>query len=439
MTNHFIKLCTALLLMALPLHAEDRMTVKGVQYSSTSKTTATACLTVEAIGDVEIQETIKIKGNVYTTTVVGKAYSSKNEYLQSVVIPNSVTLIKKGAFAGCSNLVSVHVPKEKCVAEPEAFKGCVEVTVIRTDDNQLYPPDYVLAAMPQGIPYYKAKDKIRTIGTAKEDVALLEDMEWDVDKEIPVSKVQNPNVYAFIIGNEDYSLGESVNVDYAAHDATMFKEYCIKTLGIPEANVKCYTNQTLGLMRRTIRLLKQTAEANKDKKDCQFIFYYAGHGIPDEETKDAFLVPVDADGKYTEDCYSLKKLYTELGALPIKKVFVFLDACFSGSQRGDGMLMAARGVAIKAKEEKPVGNNMVVFSAASGAETAYPYHEKKHGMFTYYLLNMLYRSKGNCKIGELGNYVEKKVKAKSVAVNSKQQTPVLTSSIIGSWQNLTLK
>lgn len=60
-------------------------------------------------------------------------------------------------------------------------------------------------------------------------------------------------------------------------------------------------------------------------------------------------------------------------------------------------------------------------------------------MFTYYLLNMLYRSKGNCKIGELGDYVEKKVKAKSVAVNSKQQTPVLTSSIVGSWKNLTLK
>ena len=138
---------------------------------------------------------------------------------------------------------------------------------------------------------------------------MLDDIEWDVDKDIPVSNSQNQNLYAFIIGNEDYSLGESVNVDFAAHDATTFKEYCIKTLGIPEANVKCYTNQTLGLMRRTIRLLKQTAEANKDKKDCQFIFYYAGHGIPDEETKDAFLVPVDADGKYTEDCYSLNKLY----------------------------------------------------------------------------------------------------------------------------------
>lgn len=439
MKHQFITICAAMLFGTLSLYAEDRMTVKGVQYASTSGTTVTACLTVEAIGDVEIQENIKIKGKVYTTTEVGKAYFNKNEYLQSVVIPNSVKRIKKGAFAGCSNLVSVHIPRENCIAEAEAFKGCVEVTVIRTDDNQLYPPDYVLASMPRDIPYYKAKDKIKTVGTARDDVAMLDDIEWDVDKDIPVNKSQNQNLYAFIIGNEDYSLGESVNVDYAAHDATTFKEYCIKTLGIPETNVKCYTNQTLGLMRRTIRLLKQTAEANKDKKDCQFIFYYAGHGIPDEETKDAFLVPVDADGKYTEDCYSLNKLYKELGALPIKKVFVFLDACFSGSQRGEGMLVAARGVAIKAKEEKPMGTNTVIFSAASGAETAYPYREKKHGMFTYYLLNMLYRSKGTCSIGELGSYVEKKVKEKSVGVNSKQQTPTLSSSMAGSWKNLTLK
>ena len=124
MKHQFITICAAMLFGTLSLYAEDRMTVKGVQYASTSGTTVTACLTVEAIGDVEIQENIKIKGKVYTTTEVGKAYFNKNEYLQSVVIPNSVKRIKKGAFAGCSNLVSVHIPRENCIAEAEAFKGC---------------------------------------------------------------------------------------------------------------------------------------------------------------------------------------------------------------------------------------------------------------------------------------------------------------------------
>ena len=427
------------LLCSLSSVAEDRMTVNGIQYATTSKTTATAYLTVKALGDVVISEKIKIKGREYTTTEVGQAYFNKNEYLQSIVIPNTVTKIKKGAFAGCNNLVSVRIPKENCVAEKDAFKGCTEITFIRTDDNQLYPPDYVLSAMPEDIPYYKAKDKIQEVGGPKDDVAMLEDIEWEVDKDIPVSKALNQNMFAFIIGNEDYSIGESANVDFAANDAMVFKQYCQKTLGIPENNIKCYTNQTLGLMRRAIRLMKQTAEANKDKKDCSIIFYYSGHGIPNEASKDAFLVPVDADGKYTEDCYSLNQLYQELGSMPVKKVFVFLDACFSGAQRGDGMLMAARGLALAPKEEKPKSNNMVIFSAASGAETAYPYKEKKHGMFTYYLLNMLYRSKGTCNVGELGAYVEKKVKEKSVGVNSKQQTPTVSSSMEGKWENLTFK
>ncbi len=417
---------------------EDRMTVNGVQYSTTSKSTVTAYMTVKAIGEIEIKESIIIKGKEYITTEIGKAYFNKNEYLQAVVIPNTVKRIKKGAFAGCTNLANVHIPKEGCLAEDEAFMGCTSITFIITDDSQLYPVDYILASMPKDIPYYKAKDKIITSSRQGGNSPTLEDIEWDVDNDIPVTKEQNINTFAFIIGNEDYSLGGSANVSYAANDALVFKQYCHKTLGIPEANIKCYTNQTLGLMRRAIRLMKQTANVN-NKKDCRIIFYYSGHGIPNEATKDAFLVPVDADGRYTEDCYSLNELYRELGSLPVKKVYAFLDACFSGAQRGDGMLMAARGMALVPKKENPQGSNMVIFSAATGDETAYPYKDKKHGMFTYYLLNMLYRTKGSCNIGELGSYIEKKVKEKSIAINSKQQTPTISSSIQGEWKNLTFK
>ena len=100
MTNHFIKLCTALLLMALPLHAEDRMTVKGVQYSSTSKTTATACLTVEAIGDVEIQATLTNHNHeelienveVYNVTFV----RSIEKKTQRIRVPMDAKLVSPG-------------------------------------------------------------------------------------------------------------------------------------------------------------------------------------------------------------------------------------------------------------------------------------------------------------------------------------------------------
>ena len=195
-------------------------------------------------------------------------------------------------------------------------------------------------------------------------------------------------------------------------------------------------------MRSTLRLIKQTANANKDVTDSRIIFYYSGHGVPDDATKDGFLVPVDVDGRHTEDCISLKSLFADLGNLPVKKIFVFLDACFSGSQRGDGMLNKdAKAVAIEVNEEKPK-DNMVILSAATGSETAYPYKEKKHGMFTYYLLNMLYRSTGSCSIGELGKYVKDKVESRA-NINQKKQTPTLSVPSGGqdgaNWKNLTLK
>lgn len=151
-------------------------------------------------------------------------------------------------------------------------------------------------------------------------------------------------------------------------------------------------------------------------------------------------MPVDADGTQTEGCYSLNKLYGELGALSAQSVVVFLDACFSGSKREQGMLASARGVALKPKKEAPRGN-MVVFSAATDDETAFPYEQKGHGLFTYYLLKKLQESKGDVSLGELSTYITENVKRQSVVINRKVQTPTATpsSSLIDGWTKMRLK
>ena len=101
---------------------------------------------------------------------------------------------------------------------------------------------------------------------------------------------------------------------------------------------------------------------------------------------------------------------------------VFLDACFSGATRDGGMLAEARGVALKPRVAEPEGN-MFVLSAASDQETALPYKEKNHGLFTYYLLKKIQDSKGNVTLKDLSKYVEENVKKNSLTVNRKLQTP----------------
>ena len=184
--------------------------------------------------------------------------------------------------------------------------------------------------------------------------------------------------------------------------------------------------------------LKALGEAYNGEIDV--IFYYAGHGIPDESTKDAYLLPVDANGLSSAACYSLKRLIKEIEGVGARTATVFIDACFSGAQRTGNMIHSARGVVIKPKEFEPEGN-VVVFSATKDDETAMPYRDKRHGLFTYYLLKKLQDTKGAATMGELSDYVTDRVRKASVEVNGKPQTPTVRSdySLRDSWRNWSLK
>lgn len=256
-----------------------------------------------------------------------------------------------------------------------------------------------------------------------------------IDKNIPQTASLQSNTFVIAIGNENYTLVPKVA--FANNDMNIFAQYCQKTLGIPMQNIRKYKDATFGSMLSALNDIKDIADAYNG--DMNVIFYYAGHGIPNEKDQTAYLLPTDADGKSTEVCFPLARLYKELGELNAKSVIVFMDACFSGAQRGNGMLASARGVAIKAKEQKPMGK-LVVLTAASGEETAYPFKEKGHGLFTYFLLKKLNETKGECSLGELSDYITTNVKRQSIVINRKPQTPaiIFSDSVKDEWMNYKL-
>lgn len=256
-----------------------------------------------------------------------------------------------------------------------------------------------------------------------------------VDENIPVTNKENRNTFAVIIANENYQ--SVASVPYALNDGNIFREYCLKTLGIPEKQIKYVPNATGNQIIAQVNWLQNICEVFED---AHVIFYYAGHGIPDESSRTAYLLPVDGIGTDVTTGYKLDKLYAALGSLPVENVTVFMDACFSGSKREEGMLASARGVAIKAKSGQPQGK-MVVFSAAQGDETAYPNNEEHHGMFTFYLLKKLQDTKGEVTLQELGDYIVKNVSQQSILLNGKSQTPCVTpsSAVGGAWREWRLK
>lgn len=276
-----------------------------------------------------------------------------------------------------------------------------------------------------------AANKVVIESTAKEQTDIqIASLTSEVDKNIPVTNVPNSNSFVVIIANENYQLVDPV--PYALNDGNIFQKYCNKTLGIPTKNIRYVPNATLNQIKAQINWLQNVTRAYSNPN---IIFYYAGHGIPDESSRTSYLLPIDGTGTDVTTGYKLDNLYESLGAIPAKSVTVFMDACFSGSKREKGMLASARGVALVAKSGVPTGN-MIVFSAAQGDETAYPNHKEKHGMFTFFLLKKLQETKGDVTLQELGNYIREKVSQESIVLNDKSQTPCVTasSSLDASWK-----
>lgn len=258
--------------------------------------------------------------------------------------------------------------------------------------------------------------------------------ESTVDVNVPKTKDVNANTFALVIANENYTKVEGV--PFALNDGKSFMRYCQDVLGVPSENIVSAFNATFSDMIEAIDQIKNLESAFDDMK---LLVYYSGHGQPDPSSKEAYLLPVDASPRNMSTSYKLSKFYQELTAYNPTSVTVFLDACFSGAKK-DGQIMdkEARGVIITPRDEAPA-SNMVIFAACSGDETAYPYKNQKHGLFTYFLLKKLQEDKGKTTYKHLAEYINKNVKQQSIRLpNGKLQTPTTRSALPpsewGSWR-----
>ena len=261
----------------------------------------------------------------------------------------------------------------------------------------------------------------------------------DVDKDIPSGLPTNTKKYALIIGCEDYTkyqtgLDKEVNVDFAANDAKVFAEYAEKTLGFPKDQINTLIDATGAQIKQAITRLIKSIEIEKGQ--AEVVFYYSGHGLPDEETKQAFLIPVDVNGNNPKDGISLVSLYADLIKFESKKVTVVLDACFSGGARNKE-LVALKGVKVKPRIDAVPGN-ILVLSSSKGNESSAVYKEKQHGYFTYFLLKNLKEYHGKQAFGLSYDLIKYNVSKEVIKINKTQTPDVLPSAIIGeNWKTLT--
>ncbi|MDE6480493.1 MAG: leucine-rich repeat protein [Muribaculaceae bacterium] len=371
-----------------------------------------------------------------------RAFYDCNAFIE-LDLPISMKRIGKEAFAKCSNITNARLTQSLESMGDKAFEDCLILA------NLSGLPDFIDTgnSLTYGLNraavknYWDRKEEMAakygnssgTNITNKSEYAKVEPSDVDID--IPFTGKNNKNTFALIIANENY--GKLANVPFAINDGEAFANYCRRTLGIPEKNILLYKDASYGSMREAfgdLRLINEFAGDN-----MKVIVYYAGHGAPDDATLDPYLIPVDAGRINRDVCIPLASIYQELGSMKLESAIVFLDACFSGGTRENKMVMAdARAIARVPKKQGLTGK-VAVLSATSDEQTALPYRDKGHGMFTYYLLKRLQETKGNVTLSDLKEYITKEVSRNSSIVNRKEQTPTFTvsngaSSVWDSWK-----
>lgn len=113
--------------------------------------------------------------------------------------------------------------------------------------------------------YLTAANSIKTNGKLANRKVNLQDFQLSFKSEllegIPEGAVNNHR-YALIIENEDYSMtgaNAEINVPYAVNDAMIFREYCVRTFGIPASQIKVTPNATAGMMHEQLDWLLNMA------------------------------------------------------------------------------------------------------------------------------------------------------------------------------------
>ena len=235
---------------------------------------------------------------------------------------------------------------------------------------------------------------------------------------------ENEHDFALIVGVEKYQA--LPDAQFADRDAQAVYKHLL-ALGYPERNIIMLTGDSAtraGLQKHLGEWLPRSVSP----KSTVF-FYFSGHGAPDAATKQAGLVPWDAEAASLQStAYPLKDLYDSLAKLRARRFILALDACFSGAGGRCVLAKGARPYDAKVDAGTIMPRNMVLFTAASDSQGAGTLEAHGHGLFTYHFLKGLsggaQSRAGAVTADGLYRYLKPKVQDAARRQN-REQTPVM--------------
>ncbi|MFB3925000.1 MAG: caspase family protein [Syntrophales bacterium] len=264
----------------------------------------------------------------------------------------------------------------------------------------------------------------------KETLEVISEVNVD-DIPLKVRDYEKKENVALVIGISKYREKMIPEVKYAARDAEVVARYLENVGGIPRANIKVLTDD---------KATKSDIEAHisdwiprRTTADSTVFIYYAGHGAPGPQGRDAYVVPYEGRPDYPSQLYPLQKMYDALNRLPAREVVVMLDSCFSGAKGRSVTGEGTRPVSISIEDPLLAGGKIMVIAASTGGQMSSDYDKVRHGLFTYYLLRGMRGEASKDKegivyLGGLYEFLKKNVSETASLEMNRDQTPVLFPS-----------
>lgn len=256
----------------------------------------------------------------------------------------------------------------------------------------------------------------------------------DADVDVPpASKLPvDAEAYAVVVGIERYRQQGIPAVDFATRDAQTIRSYLTRSMGFDPKNVVLLLNEDA--TKTDLEKYLGPWLKNRVTADSRVFVYYAGHGAPNPQSGEGYLIPYEGDPSYTDvTAFPIKRLYADLAALPARQVFVALDACFSGQGGRSVIAAGARPLVSVRDESSAIGRNTVVLAATGGSQISTFYPDGRHGLMTYYLLKGLkgaadLKHDGTVTTAELFAYLKPNVERAARELNV-EQSPTLNPDL----------
>jgi hypothetical protein len=254
-------------------------------------------------------------------------------------------------------------------------------------------------------------------------------------------------IWLAVVGVSEYRDPSLADLDFAKDDAVAVHSL-YRQLGIPDEQVIKLLDQeaTLANIKRSLGtdLVKHATNP-----DDTVLIYFAGHGEREADRSSAdsdgyskYLLPHDVrPDDLFGSALSMEELSRILQRLRSERVVLIIDSCFSGAAGGRTPFeptAGSRGVtsAEFLSRMANAGKGRVILTASDSHEVAQESSNRRHGIFTYFLLEGLRGAAdidhdGRIDVDEIYKFVSQKVSSATRGLqNPMRKSPNLSGTLV---------